>query len=590
MRFFGSAKHQHKGDTSMRYNLAIRLSLIAGAALIALSLPAHAQLTVANLVRYQVIQRDSTSLTATFVDTGVCRSGSAKIQLLLVKQSDNTVVGAFSWKDLGSVSVSGTKWKATMADLPVGGEYKARFRALNANGDVTDSSAEIQNLLVGDIWLCAGQSNMQGSPGVTIDATHVHTVQTPGLGGSTGNQWGTSATYGPSTSMGNKLYSLTGIPIGIIYAAQGGTSLTDWFFAPGNNLFTTMSKFVRSSVNWKIGGFEWYQGENEDQQDTWAQRYFTKFSRMRDSIRTLSANRKLPMIIVQLESWDGLGVYLLNPFSRWIRWPIIRDQQELLSQSDAYSATAPIWDCPGIHINSADEAKLGQRCAASAIRIAYSNQSTAGSGPRFKAAWYQDTTRTGIVVQFQDVRGKLINPADAAHLGFYVMKPSVFDINDSMILNYGSSAKMLKTINSVDALDNDKVIIKLAVATTDSLTVGYGRHIQLISLSPVTDSSGIPLRTFFNRPIARSAPTAVKTAPPVARPEAISVYGTTMRVRAGEKTPLVVSIFNAEGVLIRSMTTMQHCIDLRSSLKPGWYLLRAEIQGRSVSAKMAIIR
>jgi hypothetical protein len=388
--------------------------------------------------------------------------------------------------------------------------------------------------------------------------------------------------------MGNRLYALTGVPIGIIYAAQGGTSLTDWFFAPGNNLFTTMSNFVRSSVNWKVGGFEWYQGENEDQQDTWAERYVTKFSRMRDSIRTLSGNRHLPTIVVQLESWDGLGVYLLNPFSRWIRWPVIRDQQELLSQADAYTATAPIWDAPGIHISSADEAKLGQRCAASAIRIAYSNRSTAGCGPRFKAAWYQDTARTRIVVQFQDIRGKLVNPADAAHLGFYVMKPSVFNINDSMILNYGASAKMLKTISSVDTLGNDKVVIGLAAATTDSLTVGYGRHIQLVSLTPVTDSSGIPLRTFFNRPIARMEPTAVKAAPPVARQEDISIHGTLVQVKAGEKLPLFISIFNADGRLIRKMTTLQRSIDLRTGLKPGCYLVRAVMPGRWTAAKMAV--
>ena len=548
---------------------------------------AQAQLTVSNLHQYQVLQRDSTTATATFSGTGTCGNGTTKIQALLLNQSTNAVTLAAT-DFTGLVFTGGTNWQGTVSGLPVGGEYIARFRALN--GSTVTDSVSFQNILVGDIRFCAGQSNMQGNGGATLDASHVHTLVTPGLGGSSGSQWGTSATLGPTISMGNRLYTLTGVPIGIIYAAQGGTSLTDWFYAPGNNLFSTASKFVQTSVNWKIGGFEWYQGENEDQQDTWAQRYFLKFGRMRDSIRSLSHNPKLPTLVVQLESWDGLGVYLLNPFSRWIRWPVIRDQQELISQADPYCATAPIWDCPGIHINSTDEAKLGQRCAASAIRIAYANRSNAGCGPRFKAAWYQDTARTKIVVQFQDVRGKLVNPDDAAHLGFYVMKPSVFDINDSMILNYGPSAKMLKTISSVNALDNDKVVIELTTATTDSLTVGYGRHIQLISLAPVTDSSGIPLRTFFNRSIARSAPTAVRAVQPGARAEIIGIYGTIVRVKDGEKMPLVISIFNADGRLMQKITTLRRSTDLRAGLKTGCYVVRAEMQGRRTAATIAVFQ
>lgn len=574
---------------------SLRISCIFAASVCSTVLFFHssqAQLTVSNVHQYQVIQRDSTAATASFTGTGTCRNGTTKIQALLLNQSNSSVVLAAT-DFTGVVFTGGTNWQGTVSGLPVGGEYIMLFRALS--GSTVTDSVSFQNILVGDIWFCAGQSNMQGNGGATLDAAHVHTLLTPGLGGSTGSQWGTSATLGPTISMGNRLYSLTGVPIGIIYAAQGGTSLTDWFFASGNNLFSTASKFVKTAVNWKIGGFLWYQGENEDQQDTWALRYFLKFGKMRDSIRTLSNNPKLPTIIVQLESWDGTSSYPLDPYSRWIRWPIIRDQQELLSQADPYSATAPEWDCPGIHINSADEAKLGQRSAASAIRIAYSNRSTAGCGPRFKAAWYQDTTRTRIVVQFQDVRGKLVNPADAAHLGFYVMKPSVFDINDSTILAYGTdsrgqAAKMLKAISSVDTLGGDKVVIRLTAATTDSLTVGYGRHIQLVSLTPVTDSSGIPLRTFFNRPIARSVPTAAHTALPPARREVIGIHGTTVRVETGEKTPLVVSIFNADGRLLRKFTTLQRSIDLRAGLKTGCYLVRAESQGRRTAATIVVFR
>jgi sialate O-acetylesterase len=582
----------------MKRSGELRLVLVVANTLALLSLNAHAQLTVANLQRYQVIQRDTTSAIATFVDSGACRSGTTKIQLLLQNQSTNAVVGSFSWTELSNVSVSGTSWKAAMTGLPIGGEYKAQFRALNGSGAITDSSAVIQNLLVGDIWVCAGQSNMQGQPGATIDAAHVHTLLTSGLGGSTNSQWGTSPTSGPTTSMGNRLYSLTGVPIGIVYAAAGGTGLTDWFFAAGNNLFTTMSNFVRTKTGWKVGGFLWYQGENEDQQDTWASRYFLRFGKMRDSIRSLSKNPKLPTVVVQLESWDGISDYPLDPYSRWIRWPIIRDQQELVGRADPYSACAPIWNAPGIHISAASEALLGTYCAAAAVRQFYQNRAAdPGAGPLFKQSWFQDSTRMSIVVQFDGVKGRITNPADPNHLGFYVMKPSVFNINDSTIFTYGTDskgqpAKMLKAISSVETSGTDKVIIHLAAAATDSVTIGYGRHIQLVSLSPLTDSTGIPVRTFFNRPIAPSPPqTVVLTVKSTTQLPVISIVGSMIYFNypASLEQPSV-AVYRPDGKLLMKQTITGNSLNLNKLKLCGALIIACKIRNRLTAVRTFVFQ
>ena len=112
---------------------------------------------------------------------------------------------------------------------------------------------------------------------------------------------------------------------------------------------------------------------------------------------------------------------------------------------------------------------------------------------------------------------------------------------------------------------------------------------RAIAVTPC--SSGIPLRTFFNRPIARSVPTVVKAAlPVVARPEFISIHGTTVRAGAGEKIPLVVSIFNADGRLLWRITTLQRSIDLRAGLKTGCYLVCAETEGQRTAAAIVVFR
>jgi hypothetical protein len=521
-----------------------------------------------------------------------------KIQLLLQNQTGNSTVGSFSWKELSNLTVSGTRWKATIAELPAGGEYKAQFRALNNSGIATDSSQVIQNLLVGDIWLCAGQSNMQGAPGATVDAAHVHTriLWSASPGSTETSPWGTNDTKGPSTSFANNLYSLTKIPVGIIYAASGGTSLTDWFYAPGNNLFSSMSKFLKNGVaGWKIGGFLWYQGENEDQQDTWAQRYFVKFGKMRDSIRSLSNNKNLPAIVVQLESWDGIVQYPLDPYSRWIRWPIIRDQQELVGRADPYSVCAPIWTAPGIHIDATNEALLGKYCAYTATRQFYKTiVADPGAGPLFKKAWFEDSTRKSIIVQFEGVKGSLINPPDPGHLGFYVMKPSVFNINDSTIFDYGTDsygkpAKMLKAISSIETSGTDKVIVRLAEAATDSVTIGYGRHIQLVSLSPLTDSSKIPVCTFFNRPIDLKPPTPVIIAKGNIQHNIVSIEGSVVHVDypAGLVKPQI-SVYRLDGKLLLQRKLTGNYIDLKLLHNKGLLLIKCKAGKNLVTLKAYI--
>ena len=583
----------------MNYYRYHSLSFLTFFAIILHSHQAHAQLTVSNIKPYQVIQRDSTSLTATFTDSGTCRNGTAKIQLRLQNQTDNSTVGSFSWKELSNLSVTGTRWKATIAELPAGGEYKAQFRALNNSGIATDSSQVIQNLLVGDIWLCAGQSNMQGAPGATVDAAHVHTriLWSAYPGTSETSSWGTIDTKGPSTSFANNLYALTKIPVGIIYAASGGTSLTDWFYAPGNNLFSSMSKFLKNGVaGWKIGGFLWYQGENEDQQDTWAQRYFVKFGRMRDSIRSLSNNKNLPVMVVQLESWDGIVQYPLDPYSRWIRWPVIRDQQELVGRADPYSACAPIWTAPGIHIDATGEALLGKYCAYTATRQFYGTiTADPGAGPLFKNAWFEDSTRKSIVVQFEGVKGRLINPPDPGHLGFYVMKPSVFNINDSTIFDYGTDsygkpAKMLKAISSIETSGTDKIIVRLAEAATDSVTIGYGRHIQLVSLSPLTDSSKIPVRTFFNRPINLKQPTSAAIAKVNTLQHNIAlINGSVVHFdyHAGVVKPEII-VYRLDGKLLFHKRLTGNSIDLKSLHHNGMVLVKCKTGNNFVTMKAYI--
>jgi hypothetical protein len=88
------------------------------------------------------------------------------------------------------------------------------------------------------------------------------------------------------------------------------------------------------------------------------------------------------------------------------------------------------------------------------------------------------------VVQFEGVKGRIVNPADSNHLGFFVMNPSVFNINDSTIVHITRYDSDAPAIISVDRL-NGTIVSRFC---TTSITVnikgikGYGMFLLIVSL------------------------------------------------------------------------------------------------------------
>lgn len=140
------------------------------------------------------------------------------------------------------------------------GQWTVTLPALKPGGPLTiaardsDGSASIDDVLVGDVWLCSGQSNME--------FTLRHATNSDGEVASAGNaqirlynvphvasplplaqpaqpfrwQRATSATAADFSAacfiMGRDLQAHQGIPIGLISAAWGGSVIEDWISAP----------------------------------------------------------------------------------------------------------------------------------------------------------------------------------------------------------------------------------------------------------------------------------------------------------------------------------------------------------------------
>ncbi len=104
---------------------------------------------------YQVLQRAPTGgadLKLSGIVTGK-RVNGKDIEARLL--SEDRVLGRFDWIAIGKIQKQ--KWTGQLADIPAGGPYRLELRVQGA-----ENALIVNNILVGDLWLLAGQSNMEG--------------------------------------------------------------------------------------------------------------------------------------------------------------------------------------------------------------------------------------------------------------------------------------------------------------------------------------------------------------------------------------------------------------------------------------------
>lgn len=218
------------------------------------------------------------------------------------------------------------RWVARFTDLPVGGPYELR---LYENGGA-GAAVTLVDVLVGDVWLLSGQSNMVLRGPRDTDAEnypHVRAITT--------KNWGQTPS-GAAFYFGAQLHDDLGIPIGLINRARGDTALAHWLPAETiddedpvvpalftgcgggatiirclyyNELIRPLERpveagEVREGV--ALRGIVWWQGEKgEDKRGTDA--YMHLFPAMIRAWRSNLGQPNLPFVFHQLPSGTGVG-------------------------------------------------------------------------------------------------------------------------------------------------------------------------------------------------------------------------------------------------------------------------------------------
>ncbi len=339
--------------------------------------------------------------------------------MVLQQNAENAIWGWGSDGEIVNVDFSGQqhvttikegRWKIRLKPVSAGGPYEMKVRC-------NKSETVISNILVGEVWVCSGQSNMQVtlSSFMDINREEIADSYDPGLrqffqrvNGTLemaedvdGGVWKASS---PDTSgafsavayyFGKELRKKLGVPVGLISAAVGGTRIQEWMSSeiPGmkdiyvkdyvndeNKKYcrpsTLYNKMIAPLQSYTIKGVIWYQGEsNAVRSDPYL--YADEFRDMVVNWRKGWNIGRFPFLFVQLPGYKTV---------KDEEWSVIRDEQLKACQSvdNTYMVTTvDIGERDNIHPRNKKD--VGLRLSLAALAGAY-NEKTEYSGPIIKSA------------------------------------------------------------------------------------------------------------------------------------------------------------------------------------------------------------
>lgn len=407
---------------------------------------------------------------------------------------------------VASTAADGVLW------LPTGGPYD--LVAVDADGTSTVLAVDV---LVGDLWVLAGQSNMEGCGLLSGAEPALATVRAFDMAG----QWrpaheplhmkwlsrhpvharleaereienagkdpdrdalvfhqdqvdedeqsvnGFLLGVGPGVGFANEVGRRTGVPVGLIPASHGGSSMAQWSPASDDGLFDAMLSSV-DAAGGRITGVLWYQGESESDTSR-PYTYDEELAALLAAMRERTGNPALKVLMVQL------GRFTDRRPSREMEllWSRLRESQRTCPEADAVTTAVDLELDDPIHIGGAGQVQLGRRLG----RLA-------AGGPAVTVA---DVTvgRDGLIV---DVRFEGVVGALSAQGGL----PRGFSIRNE-------DGDDLGLIFKADlAVDSVRLRLARRLRAGEQLWYGFG----LDPYCNVMDSEGMALPAFGPVPLA----------------------------------------------------------------------------------------
>lgn len=351
---------------------------------------------------HMVLQRDKPIPIWGWADAG------EKVTVSLAGQSKSTTAGPEG------------EWKVVLDPVKATADQKGQDLVVKGKNSLT-----LENILIGEVWLCSGQSNMEqgmgmidrsaeeiaaadhsnirlflvpkrpsGTPMNDVDATW--RVCSP----TTVTQGGWSGFSGVAYFFGRKLHEDLGVPVGLIESSWGGTRIEPWTPPVGfasvpalADLSRTVESAAPGSLNnhgqptglyngmihplvpFAIRGAIWYQGESNMGE---GMLYHEKMKALIAGWRTVwGQDDRFPFYFVQLAPFQGYGNGAL---------PRLWEAQTatLSVPNTGMSVTTDITGNMG-DIHPRNKQDVGKRLALWALARTYKMKALVYSGPLYRS-------------------------------------------------------------------------------------------------------------------------------------------------------------------------------------------------------------
>ncbi len=301
----------------------------------------------------------------------------------------------------GTADLNG-KWLAKIGPFPKGGPYQMK---------VTGSqSVTINDILFGEVWLCAGQSNMAMQlPNAANGAVEAQNANNPSIrffttpyqGSTSASEvFGYVSSWQPCNSQTVANLSAVGyffaralniemdVPVGIICSAVGGSFMESWI---GNDAFKAFmdsnpvpgyqpsspnmyyNGMIAPLIPFMVKGIMWYQGESNTQYNYL---YDAQLQTLINDWRSKFGLGRIPFIIIQLPNYQSIQ---LNPVED-ASWVPIREAELNAVLRDNTNGLVVTIDIGEEDIHPINKQDVGKRAAICALGKYY-GESIVPSGP-----------------------------------------------------------------------------------------------------------------------------------------------------------------------------------------------------------------